>query len=205
MHKYRIKLSYPGGMVRTYVEKTAIVKFQITKEIKSIYEAIALFEDKYFKVLKDSLNREHIEKWVELKKVRNIHDHNGIKDKYKIKRMLNSLEDRRHILNRSGMPNIKVFKARDNKLYLFDGHHSMLAYMKMGKKHLNEVPHLLIERKDGGYICEEDFKTFFGRHLKHKRREKWGTYTVNWQATRSKQLCERAQKNMVELFQVVVK
>ena len=203
MIQYRIKLSYPGGMRKSIIEKTAFVKIKITKDIEFIYNAIALFEDEFFKNIQNNLSRNRVEKWIELSKIRNIHDKDGIRDIRKVKRMLKSLDNRRHILSSSGMPNIKIFKARDNKLYIFDGHHSMLAYMMSGKKYLNEMPYLLFEKKDGGYILDDNFKNFFGKHLKYKRREKWGSYTVNWQAPRRKQLCTRAQSNMGELFKAV--
>ena len=196
-------MSYPGGMVRSIIEKTAIVEIKITKEIEFIYNAVALFEDEIFRNIQNNLSRKRVEKWIELSEIRNIHDKDGIRDIRKTKRMLKTLDNRRHILSSSGMPNIKIFKARDNKLYVFDGHHSMLAYMMSGKKYLNEMPYLLFEKKDGGYILDENFKNFFGQHLKYKRREKWNSYTVNWQAPRRKQLCPRTQSNMGELFKAI--
>lgn len=205
MIKYRIKLSYPGGIRKSYIEKTAVVKIKTTKETELIYDAVAHFEGEIFKDAQNCLTRNRVEKWIELSKIRNIHDRNGIKDIGKTKRMLKALEDkRRHILSSSGMPNIKIFKARNNKFYIFDGHHSMLAYMMSGKKYLHELPYLLFEKKDGGYILDENFKNFFGKHLKYKRREKWDNYTINWQAPKRKQLCMRAQSNMEELFEAVL-
>lgn len=204
MRQYRIKISYPGGMVKSKIEKTAVAKIKINKKIEFIYNVISLFEDEFFAELQNNLVRNKVEKHIKLNVIKNIHNKEGIKNIRKIKRMIGALENRRHILASSGMPNIKIFKARNSQLYLFDGHHSMLAYMMNGKRYLNEVPYLLIEKKDGGYILDENFKNFFGQHLKYKRREKWDSYTINWQAPKSRQLCVRDQKNMGELFRVLI-
>lgn len=185
------------------MENTAIGKMKITKNIEFIYDALGEFEDGVLLSLQENLVKRKIRKKLELAKMLNIHDSDGIRNIRQVKRMLVSIKNRKHILSMSGMPNVKILKTRNNKLVLFDGHHSVLAYMAAGKKYLHEVPYILIENKDEKRILENNIANFFGGHLKFKRKTNWHKYTVNWQAPRRKQLCMRAQKNMGELFDVI--
>jgi hypothetical protein len=49
--------------------------------------------------------------------------------------MAEAIKSGKHILSR-GIPNIKLVKTGDGQLLLFDGHHSMLAYISTGKAYL---------------------------------------------------------------------
>ncbi|MFW6120933.1 MAG: hypothetical protein ACOC80_08555, partial [Petrotogales bacterium] len=83
---------------------------------------------------------------------------------------------------------------------LFDGHHSMLAYMHAGKKYLHEVAHLTVENEGVKNVADDDIAVFFGPHANKIRGKDWRSYIINWQAPRNKQLCPRIHKNMGELY-----
>ena len=114
-------------------------------------------------------------------------------------RMTRSIESRKHISS-FGIPNVKLVRTRDNQLLLFDGHHSMLAYMNAGKRYLEEIPHMIIEDKDKGYIDDKDIIVFYGEHSKEIENYDWKQYVINWQAVKEKQLSRRVQRDMGELF-----
>ena len=89
---------------------------------------------------------------------------------------------------------------KDNQLLLFDGHHSMLAYMNAGKRYLEEIPHIIIQDKDKGHVDDRDIIVFYGEHAKAIKNYGWKDYVINWQAVKEKQLCRRVQRDMGELF-----
>ena len=100
-----------------------------------------------------------------------------------------------------GIPNIKLVVTKESALLLFDGHHSMLAYMLVGKKYLHEIPHMLVYDENSGYIEDREILVFYGQHSKKIENDDWRRYVINWQADKEKQLSRRVQKNMGELFQ----
>jgi len=104
-----------------------------------------------------------------------------------------------------GTPNVKLVRTKDNQLLLFDGHHSMLAYMNAGKRYLDEIPHMIIEDKDKGYIDDKDIVVFYGEHAKAIKNYGWKQYVINWQAVKEEQLCRRVQRDLGELFCAIKK
>ena len=99
-----------------------------------------------------------------------------------------------------GTPNVKLVRTKDNQLLLFDGHHSMLAYMAAGKDYLEEILHMIIEDEDKGYIDDRDIVVFYGEHSKEIPNHDWRQYVIDWQAVKEKQLCRRVQRDMGQLF-----
>lgn len=200
MEKYIVKLSYPVIEHRKVMENTVVTSIKVTEETDNIYSAVDWFEDNAFPKIKKQLILQQVKKRKRLKAVLNIHNCDGIRDVSQIRRMTRSISRGRHALARSGMPNVKIFKTKKNKYFLFDGHHSVLAYMTAGKRYLDSIPHLLIERSNQGRIIDADIYHFFGGLLAPGRGLDWLKYTVNWQAPKKKQLCPRLQKNMGEVF-----
>ena len=203
MERYIIKLSYPSVRTKAIVENTAVARIRITEETKAIYGAVSWFEDKLFPEIKSRLARRLVKRRVRLRAILNIHNSEGIRDIKQIKRMIKSIGQGRDTLARSGMPNVKLFKTRKRKLFLFDGHHSMLAYMASGRKHLDTIPHLLIERNNNGRIDDADIFNFFGGLLSTEKDVNWLEYAINWQAPKAARLCARQEKNMGELYDTV--
>lgn len=203
MKRYIIKLSYPEDQVGGRAENTALAKVKISKEIDAIYDAVGWFEDNIFPALKKRLSKHQINKRVRLRRILNIHNGDGIRSVRQIKRLITSINKGEHALAPSGMPNIKILMTRNKKLFLFDGHHSMLAYMAVGRKYLDTIPHLLIEHSNNGHLDDSDIFNFFGGLLSNIKGTNWLGYAINWQAPKEKQLCPRVQKNMGELFDVL--
>ena len=200
MERYIIKLSYPSARPGPATEKAVIARIKITKETNAIYGAVSWFEDRLFPEIKSQLARQLVKKRVRLRSVLNIHNSEGVRDIKQIKRMIKSIAKGRDMLAKSGMPNVKLFKTKKNKLFLFDGHHSTLAYLAWGRKHLDTIPHLLIERNNNGQIDEADIFNFFGGHLSPEKDVNWLKYAINWQAPKTARLCARQEKNMGELY-----
>ncbi|MFV9646545.1 MAG: hypothetical protein ACNYWU_12045 [Desulfobacterales bacterium] len=148
---------------------------------------------------KKRLSQKKKKEKVALRDILNIHNDNGIKNIAQVRRMTRSIESGKHIFS-FGIPNVKLVRTRDNQLLLFDGHHSMLAYMNAGKRYLEEIPHMIIEDKDKGYIDDKDIIVFYGEHSKEIENCGWKQYVINWQAVKEKQLSRRVQRDMGELF-----
>jgi hypothetical protein len=136
---------------------------------------------------------------IRLGEIINIHNINGLMDISQVSIMIESLKKGQHIYQ-EGIPNIKMVKARNGSLLLFDGHHSLLAYMSAGKIFLNEIPHMIIYEKKSGFIEESDVLVFFGKHAQKIKQDHWQQWVINWQETGDKQLGLRLQRNMGELF-----
>lgn len=118
--------------------------------------------------------------------------------------MAEAIKSGKHILSR-GIPNIKLVKTGDGQLLLFDGHHSMLAYISTGKAYLEEIPHMMITDKEKGYIEDKNIIVFYGEHASDIKGCNWRDKVINWQAAKDKRLCDRIQNNMGELFSAVEK
>ena len=182
MNNRIIKLSYPitsSNQLHTYKDKISFVG--------SLYGFIDFFEKEIFPEIKLVPGR--VNENIILRSVINLHNKEGIKDINQIKRMINVIHKEKQILHPSTLPNIKLAKIEEHFI-LFDGHHSLLAYMSAGRNYLCEIPHLLLEG-----ITNEETKVFFGQH-----KGNWKTHVINWQAPQEQQLCVRREKNMGELF-----
>ena len=130
----------------------------------------------------------------------NIHDEPGIRSICGMKQMIRILEGGYELLSQNGMHNIKLVRTKNNELLLFDGHHTMLAYMFVGRKYLDEIPHLIVEDEETGYVKDKEIRVFFGEHSARLKDENWRKYVINWQAPEERQLQKRVQNNMGELL-----
>lgn len=198
---YRIiKLVHPQNPVQGTPETVSVYKIPFTKKNMTIYDTVDFFEKQIFSKAKET--NEALEKSTEqvlLGNIINLHNSNGIKNIPQITSMINQIKSGKDILFSSGIPNIKLVEACRNEWVLFDGHHSMLAYMILGRKYLSEVPHLIIRNKTG-YVKDSEIHVFFGVHSKKLRDSDWRDYVINWQQPKEKQLCMRVQENMGELY-----
>ena len=105
----------------------------------------------------------------------------------------------RHIKEADQLPNIKLVVAEENKLLLFDGHHSLLAYFLEGRKFLREVPYLVVSKPDYQPVSTEEIAMFFPAAKRGLVKENWRKYTVNWQSSVNNQLEQRGVNNFKEL------
>ena len=192
-----VKLIYPGKLQRNDIVKISTSKIQLTKPNMTIYDIVDDFEQNIF--LKIKMTEEQVKTKVQLRDIINLHNITGIKDISQIKSMITKIKSKKDILHQSKLPNIKLIKTKDNDRVLFDGHHSMLAYMSFDRKYLHEIPHLIVENEHG-YVLDKDILIFFGPHAIELTESTWRDYVINWQAPKEKQLCKRIQNNMGELF-----
>jgi len=200
--KYRIvKLIYPHRSPNDNL--ISIFRFGVPfpKMGMTIYDTVALFEEEFIKEKeKCKLQIEKCKNKIQLRDIINIHNANGIKYISQIEDMVLQIKSGKDVLSPSGLPNIKLVKTINDEWLLFDGHHSMLAYMVSGRKYLNEISHLIVEDEKNGYVSDEEILVFFGKHSKKLKGSNWKDYVINWQVPKEKQLCKRVQKNMGELL-----
>ena len=192
-----IKLSYPLkslDSVNTFSET-------IPASAKDIYKAVNFFEKSIFSD-KIKLKIEKIGKKIPLMRIITLHNKDGIKDIQQIKGMIRQIESEKDILHPSRLPNIKLVQTKENELVLFDGHHTMLAYMSAGRKYLHELPHLIVVNEER-FVNDKEVLIFFGQHSSKLRGSDWRNYVINWQIPINRQLCKRVQKNIGELFDLI--
>jgi hypothetical protein len=178
-----------------------IKRIVVDSEHNSIYQAIRDIEN-------DIHGCEHvietrISQKFPLRDIINIHNADGIKDLMQIKSMIHSIRKIDNIDFPSFLPNIHLAKTSGDQWLIFNGHHSLLAYMAAGRKYLHEVPYLWICNEEGTFLNDEEILEFFGMHAGKMMAKDWRKYTLNWQAPKSAQLCDRIQNNMGELFDVL--
>jgi len=172
----------------------------ITNSCSTIYDTVDSLKNKKFLTTKGENIQYPVVEHIPLRNVLNIHNDSGIKDLLQIRSMVTKIQSGEHILSPHGLPNIKLVKVNTLQWLLFDGHHSMLAYMHAGKKYLHEVAHLTVENEDTGSVLPNEISVFFGSHANKIRNREWRRYVINWQAPINEQLCSRIQKNMGELY-----
>jgi hypothetical protein len=199
---YRLALSFPAKSTNEVI--SFISEVGTSKDFQTIYDVVSWLEKNIFAELNKGIKPTKTKKKTELKSVLNIHNDNGIKDLSQIKRMAEAIKSGKHILSR-GIPNVKLVKTRDGELLLFDGSHSMLAYMTVGKTYLEEIPHMIITGKEKGYVEDKDIVVFYGEHASNIEGCNWKEKVINWQAPKEKQVCKRIQKNMEELYLAIEK
>ena len=192
-----ITLSYPEQGRKGV--RTAGFRIKISSGMSTIYETVSYFAREAFPKLKNELTHTKASEKVRLGDIVNIHNDDGIKNIEQIRKMTRAIESGKHIFS-LGIPNVKLVKTKAKELLLFDGPHSMLAYMNAEKKYLEEIPHMIIEDEDKGYIDDKDIVVFYGEHAKAIRNHEWKEYVINWQAVKEKRLCRRVQRDMGELF-----
>lgn len=172
-------------------------------EIKNIYDVIVFFEKNIFpNIKKEECENKSVDR-ILLRDIINIHDDDGIKDMKQISSMRNAIKQGKEVLSSSGVPNIQIVLTKEGEFLLFNGHHTMLAYMFEGKKYLDEVQHIIISDKDKVHASDDEISIFFGKHSGELINKNWRDFVINWQAAEDKQLCIRKQKSMGELFDVL--
>ena len=142
---------------------------------------------------------------VSLSEIINLHNSNGIQDLSRIHSMFSDLNNGKELLMENELPNIKLVVTRVGKLVLFDGHHTLISYMIAGRKLLSDVPHIIVINKNFGFVTDKEIHIFFGEHASKLENKDWRDYVINCQATEEKQLCNRIQRNMGELVDLILK
>lgn len=163
-----------------------------------VYQAVSLFEKNIFSD-KINLKTEKISKKILLREIISLHNKDGIKEVQQIKSMIQQIKSGEEVLHPSKLPNIKLVQTEEDELVLFDGHHTILAYMYARRKYLHELPHLIVVNEEG-FVTDKEVLVFFGQHSSKLSGSDWRDYVINWQMPIEKQFCKRVEKNIGELF-----
>ncbi|MBS3792925.1 hypothetical protein KGY77_09830 [Candidatus Bipolaricaulota bacterium] len=176
-------------------------------EEKDVYATVEKFRQEVFPRLTGENFREKVvTEPVPLSAVINLHNADEInRRETSIGEMRDKIQSGGHVLMPDGLPNVKIAKTMRDELVCFDGHHSLLAYMLAGKRYLQEVPHLMVTGESGDGLRDEEFHVFFGEHEKKLRGSGWRNYTISWTNPPDRQLEERKQEDMGELFSALGK
>jgi hypothetical protein len=99
---------------------------------------------------------------------------------------------------------VKIVTTCRGEWVLFDGHHTVVAYMATGRRYLDELPHLMVHYGREP-IPDSDILVVFGSHAPLLSTSLWRNYTINWQAPQEEQLAKRDQHSMRELFDTLAR
>ena len=159
----------------------------------NVYNSVEAFRE----AIKSKREKPYME--IPLSRLINLHNADGIKNMDQIKGMIEQIRSNRDILESDGLPNVKIIRTIEGDYVLFDGHHSLLAYMYTGVQYLHELPFLFVDNIQG-YTPDNDIHVFFGPHGERLGSEDWRNYCINKRYPFHEQLCERIQKVMKDLF-----
>lgn len=198
MEKGIVRLSHP----RKHPEQVRISASSVAvrRTRTSIYDTVDIFRDKILPNSKIKTFDDELTDRILLRHIMNLHNVDGIRDISQIKPMIQQIKSGEDVLSSDRLPNIRLVRTEQDEWVLFDGHHSLLAYMLSGKEFLDEVPHLIVEDYESGCVLDREIHIFFGKHQSRLRNANWRDYVINWQAQEEYQLQKRIQKNMGELL-----
>jgi len=186
--RWKLTISSPGGH-RSEFRCVASTLYQAVDKLRSAVHSLDLDQ---------ALQLPHIE----LRQLKNLHNQEGIKDIAQIAMMVHALRARQHILEPSGLPNIKILLDDAGDWLLFDGHHTVLAYLLAGYREVNEVPCLILYVDSvSGRVPSDAIRVVFGQHAKDVTN--WRDFAINWQAPVENQLTSKKQQTMGELVDVI--
>ena len=192
-----VKLIQPHKSKDGKITRVSIVKIQLKNKNDTIYDTVEQIKKEIGSKIKESIKE--VKEPVLLREIINLHNANGIKNVNQIKTLAKKIKSGKPILAPNGLPNIKLVKTVQSEWILFNGHHSLLAYMITGKTFLHEIPHLVIE-DENCHVNNQEILIFFGTHSKKLNDSNWRKHVINWHAPKKNQLCKRKQNNMGELL-----
>lgn len=189
---------YPHKSADKVMVRSSLSRIPSPKKDMSVYDIVDWFRDEIFSKSGVKGFDEEIRDRVLLRDIVNLHNRDGIRDMSQIRSMIREITSGGDIFSGGGLPNIKLVET--GEWILFDGHHSMLAYMLAGKKYLDEVPHLIVEDAGRIRVPDEEILVFFGEHKTELNSRNWREHVINWQAAKGNQLQKRVQNDMGELL-----
>lgn len=166
----------------------------------TVNDAVAFFERVLFRDAPRSAER--VGERVPLEGIVNLHDADGMKNLPQISGMIGQISAAGDIIHPTGLPNAMVVLAERGEQLLFNGHHTVIAYMAAGREYLDEIPHLVVH-DDNGRVEDAAILAFFGAHATKLAASDWRNHVINWYAPPDRQLCRRTQRNMGELFEAL--
>ncbi len=164
---------------------------------QTLYDAVDYFERVLFKGRLRTPCR--VAQRVPLRGIMSLHNTDGIRDVPQIGGMIRQVLAGGDILRASGLPNARVVVTSENETVLFDGHHTVMAYIAAGCNYLDEVPHLVVHNGNGR-VGDREIPALFRTHSKELSPSDWRYYVVNWEAPADRQLRVRIQGSIGELF-----
>ena len=197
-----VKLIQPHKSRDGKKTRVSIVKIQLKNKSDTIYDTVEQYKKEIDSKIKETIKE--VKEPVLLREIINLHNVDGIKNVNQIKTMVEKIKSGKQVLSPNGVPNIKLVKTVQSEWILFDGHHSLLAYMITGRTFLHEILHLVIE-SENCHVNNQEILIFFGTHSKKLDASNWRKYVINWQAPKKNQLCKRKQNNMGELLDSINK
>ncbi len=160
----------------------------------TVYDTVESFKKEDISLFKSKVAHR-----IPLVEVVNIHNSEGIASLDRVREMRGKILSGEHVLEESGIPNVKLVWTDSGRLLLFDGHHTFLAYMMAGRRFLHEIPHLIVECPGLRYCTAGDISAFYGQHASRSA-GRWRKYVIDWGLPGERQLRIRREKNMGELF-----
>lgn len=190
-------------MLITIHAQSKYLQYHIDKDIKqTIYDTVEQIRKLY-------LDKEYQPTYGQkincsLKSLINLHNTNGIQSVSRIKEMSKKISCGEDILEPDGFPNIKLIRVSNDEILVFDGHHTVLAYLLAGRNVLEQTPYLFVEDDNHSSVAAHECKAFYGNHADSVHDDEWIRTTINWQAPKQKQLNPREQKTIGELLNSLV-
>lgn len=169
----------------------------------TVYETIEIYEKMTFPYIQTQLIKAS-KKRIPIRSLINIHDEDGIKDIRQIRNFFSKIMHGGNIVKSNGFPNIKIARVREKNLLVFDGHHSLLAYMASGKIFLDQIPHIVVSG-NRSILKNAEILVFWGPHAPEISASHWKNWVINWQTQGKNQIKIRTRRNMGELFDVLRK
>ncbi|MHC4505143.1 MAG: hypothetical protein ACYTFI_17695 [Planctomycetota bacterium] len=196
MRHWAITASYPHGLSSGLATVTRF-RVPVSAAGPTVNDAVRSFERALGRGMPRLTAR--VAERVRLERILNLHDVDGMKDVPQIGGMIGWICAGGDLVHPTGLPNVKVVLVERGEALLFDGHHTVIAYMATGRKYLDQIPHLLVHG-DNGHVEDAAILAFFGAHAEKLTTSNWRDYVIRWRAPVDRQLCKRLQKNMGELL-----
>ncbi len=173
MLKRLVEYSYPlsdsqAKLYRKIVEQDSLSPYVTIDELRENLESL------------ENAQTEQVSNPVSLEDIVTIHNFTGMRDFKQTETMIAKINRGDHVLSSDGLPNIKIVIAPNGKKLIFDGHHTILAYLFAGKKFLHQTPHILLSNQNKP-LSPEEISFFFPEDKRSLVVEDWHKYTVNWQ------------------------
>lgn len=198
MRHWVITAAFPHRFSSEPTTNSVRLRIAASPTSPTIDHAVAFFE----RVLSRGApcRTERVAERVRLEGILNLHDVDGMKDVAQISGMTGQILSGNEVLHPSGLPNAKIVLTGPGERLLFDGHHTVIAYMATGREYLDEIPHLVVQGGNG-HVEAASVLAFFGIHAKKLSALNWRDHVIRWRAPPDRQLCKRNLKSMGELFE----
>lgn len=198
-----VKLFYPLRLHEACSKGLSVktCKTAVCVDGDDIYKTVDKFRKEHFPVLNETVKT--VEPSLKLSQIITLHNLSGIDEYEKIQQMKAKIDSGRDILAEDQIPNSKLVRTKKNETVLFDGHHTVLAYMIAGRQYLAQIPHLLIADNNGNGLSDREILVFFGRFSDFLSDKNWRRYRINWNHSPNGKLEPRRQTTLGDLREAI--